>query len=86
MDNEKFIELSKELAARQGEAYGPDNMYVVWVAKALQNNKGLFSSFELGAPYFEIIYNGDKEEFYVDTYVKSSNRAVKLSEVDDDKI
>ena len=27
--------------------------------------------------YFEITYNGDKEEFYFDSYVKEINKCIK---------
>lgn len=81
MENEKFIELGKKLSA-QYDGLDPEDMYCVWLAKALQNNKGLFSTDGVEGLYFEVTYNGDKQEFYVDSYTKTSNRAVKLSEVD----
>ena len=47
--------------------------------KTLQNNKALLSTNKFDGLYFEITYNGDKEEAYVDVYSKTKNYAVKVS-------
>ena len=53
------------------------NVFVVWISKVLQNNKALLSTTVDGDPrYYEITYNGDKEEFYVDVYDKLLNKCV----------
>lgn len=53
------------------------SIFMVWSCKTLQNNKGLFSTDrENDTRYFEITYNGDTEEFYVDCYVKEWNQAI----------
>jgi hypothetical protein len=44
----------------------------------LQNNKALLSTNQPDGMYFEITYNGDKQEFYVDAYVKSENYVVAV--------
>lgn len=53
-----------------------NTIYVVWLSKTLQNNKALLSAPVSDGRYFEVTYNGDKEEFYVDTYVKENNTVV----------
>lgn len=55
-------------------------LYVVWFSKTLQNWKALVSTTRPGdGLYFEVTYNGDKEEVYVDTYLKISNAAHPLT-------
>ena len=53
-----------------------DDVFVVWSCKTLQNKKVLLSPAFKGAPYFEITYNGDKDETYVDVYKKEKNYVV----------
>lgn len=54
-----------------------DDVFMVWCCKTLQNKKALLSASFKGAPYFEITYNGDKDETYVDVYKKEKNYVVK---------
>lgn len=49
------------------------DIYSVWECKILQNNKGLFSTNISDTRYFEITFNGDKNEFYFDSYVIEKN-------------
>ena len=53
------------------------DVYIVWKAKALQNWKWLISSTLYDGMYYELTYNGDKKEFYLDAYKKFENRVVK---------
>lgn len=56
-----------------------DNLYVVWLVKVLQNNKCLVSTTLDGdTSYFEITYDGDKKEIYMDLYEKRMNKKVRL--------
>ena len=54
------------------------DIYMVWFCKTLQNAKGLFSTDTRKGWYWECTYNGDKEELYIDTYMKSSNDVIKV--------
>lgn len=54
-------------------------VYVVWICKTLQNNKALISSSLSDGMYYEVTYNGDKNEIYLDTYKKFENRCIKLN-------
>lgn len=54
-----------------------DNVYVVWLVKALQNNKALLSTNIPDGMYYEFTWNGDKEEGYLDVYKKWKNIVVK---------
>lgn len=58
----------------------PEDVYVVWFCKTLQNYKALLSSDVVDTGiYFEVTYNGDKGELYLDFYEKSINRAIKVT-------
>ena len=88
MDSYKFIESCKELVkAYANEHFDktdniPDfEVYVVWSCKTLQNNKALLSTSLIDGMYYEITYNGDKDEFYFDAYKKFENRCVKYGKV-----
>lgn len=54
-----------------------ENVFVVWSCKILQNNKMLLSTTMPDGLYYEITYNGDKHEAYVDVYKKWENYVVK---------
>ena len=58
-----------------------DNMpefevFVVWKCKVLQNLKYLMSSTLFDGMYYEITYNGDKNEWYLDAYKKFENKCI----------
>lgn len=55
----------------------PDfEVFVVWKCKALQNWKFLISSTLFDGMYYEMTYNGDKKEWYLDAYKKFENRCI----------
>lgn len=55
----------------------PDyEIYTVWKCKALQNWKFLISSSLPDGMYYEVTYNGDKREFYLDAYKKFENQRI----------
>lgn len=53
-----------------------DEVYVVWFSKTLRNWKALISTTVPDLKYYEVTHNGEKNETYIDTYVKISNIAV----------
>lgn len=53
-----------------------DDVYVVWFCKTLQNWKVLLSTTVPDGMYYELTYNGDKHETYVDAYRKWENVTV----------
>ena len=55
----------------------PDDVYVVWYAKELQNHKAMLSTPVPDGMYYEITYNGDKNELYIDAYKKFQNIKVE---------
>ena len=87
MDSEKFIELVKKtvveyvnenLDITDGKKITVDDVYIVWMSKVLQNNKALASTTLFDGMYYEVTYNGDKNEFYFDAYKKFENRKIAV--------
>ena len=57
----------------------PDfDIYIVWKCKAIQNWKYLISSTLYDGMYYELTYNGDKQEWYLDAYKKFSNQVISM--------
>ena len=52
-------------------------IYIVWKCKTLQNWKYLISSELHDGMYYELTYNGDRNEWYLDAYKKFENRCIK---------
>lgn len=57
-----------------------DDVYVVWFCKTLQNWKALASTTVPDGMYYELTYNGDKDEMYLDVYKKFENRCIRGEE------
>ena len=55
-----------------------DDIYVVWFCKTLQNWKALVSTTLPDGMYYEVSYNGDKKEIYLDAYKKFENKHIKV--------
>lgn len=53
-------------------------VFVVWYCKTLQNFKALLSTTLYDGMYYEVTYNGDKTEIYLDAYKKFENRKIEL--------
>lgn len=49
------------------------DVFIVWMCKTLQNWKFLISSTLPDGMYYELTYNGDKYEWYLDAYKKFEN-------------
>ena len=54
------------------------SLKVVWFCKTLQNQKALIMSTTKcnQDKYWEVTYNGDKDEYYVDKYIKQFNAVI----------
>ena len=55
-----------------------EDVYVVWYSKTLQNHKALLSTPISDGMYYEITYNGDRNELYFDAYKKWENICFEL--------
>lgn len=90
MDNDKFIELCKEKVVDYTNTFmnlnsinqpmhiSTGDVYVVWLNRTLQNNKALLSTTLTDGMYYEVTYNGDKNEMYFDAYKHKYNEEIKL--------
>ena len=61
----------------KSEAVPDFEVYVVWKCKTLQNWKYLLSTTLPDGMYYELTFNGDKSEWYLDAYRKVANKAIK---------
>ena len=85
MDNVKFLALCERILTDYVRVHleitDPEPefaVYPVWLSKTLQNNKALFSTTLPDGMYYELTYNGDKDEIYLDAYKKIENRAIEV--------
>lgn len=82
----KFREIVHEYAVAHLDAsdqalvnkFAMSDVYVVWSVKVLQNWKALISTTLLDGMYYELTYNGDKNEIYLDAYKKFENMRIPL--------
>ena len=79
-------EKAKELEVRyfnehrdvtDSEELTKNDVYVVWFCKTLQNFKVLLSTTVSDGMYYEVTFNGDKNEYYLDAYKKWQNVCYK---------
>lgn len=83
MDSKLFLLKCKEIVRNYIKNHTENvnvenvNVYVVWSCKILQNNKALLSSDIPDGMYYELTYNGDKNEIYLDAYKKFENKRIK---------
>ena len=78
--NGKAIRLVREYAEKHlDKSDGKINfdVYIVWQCKILQNWKFLLSTTLFDGMYYELTYNGDKQEWYLDAYKKFENVVLK---------
>ncbi|MBQ8892531.1 MAG: hypothetical protein IJ068_06695 [Bacilli bacterium] len=82
MKNNEFEKLCKKLVLDYFNAkkektdkfiLKEEDIFIVWICKTLQNNKALVSTNVVDGMYYEITYNGDKNETYFDAYKKWDN-------------
>lgn len=88
MTDIKFVEIVKQAIAdyfnerkdatdKNGDIT-PADVFIVWQCKALQNWKALASTTVCDGMYYEVTFNGDKNEIYLDAYKKWENRRIEL--------
>lgn len=87
MSNDNMMELCKKVVVdyfnsrvdkTDNTQLTEDNVYIVWFSKTLQNFKALVSTTVSDGMYYEITYNGDKNELYMDAYKKWENKKITL--------
>ena len=85
MTDVKFFEFSKNVVRNyvinhldKSDTVPNFDVYIVWYCKTLQNWKALLSTTLSDGMYYEITYNGDKNEIYLDAYKKWDNNCIKI--------
>lgn len=82
MDNEAMLKKAKQLVVNYYNSrvertddfeITEENVFIVWFCKTLQNWKALVSTTVSDGMYYEVTYNGDKHETYLDAYKKWEN-------------
>lgn len=73
MTSKEFIEKSSQAIKEIAPGY---EVHLVWYSKSLQNFKGMFCQLSPDDFYYEVTYNGDKQEMYLDKYVKVFNKLI----------
>ena len=82
MNEKEFVALCKKTVAEyanehldkaDGKQITADDVFIVWMCKTLQNSKALASTTLFDGMYYELTYNGNKGELYVDAYKKWEN-------------
>lgn len=68
---------SEHLDKSDNVKFDEENVFIVWCCKTLQNHKALLSTTLPDGMYYEITYNGDKNEIYFDAYKKFENICIK---------
>ncbi len=85
MGSQEFIKKCKEIIRQYAEEHLDKSdvkhnfdVFVTWYSKSLQNHKALLSTSLPDKMYYELTYNGDKKELYLDAYVKLENKCIKI--------
>lgn len=87
MNEKEFVSLVKRTVANytnihldksDGKRINEDDVFIVWQCKILQNNKAMASTTLFDGMYYELTYNGDKQELYLDAYKKWENQCHKM--------
>lgn len=83
MGSSEFLKICKEKVAEYFNNskdktdvtgnFTANDVFVVWYCKTLQNHKALLSTPVSDGMYYEITYNGDRNELYFDVYKKWEN-------------
>lgn len=89
MKNDKFEKLCKETIVNyfnnrveitDDMKITEEDVFIVWSCKTLQNNKAMVSTTVSDGMYYELTYNGNKKELYLDAYKKWENQAIPVEE------
>lgn len=88
MNEKDFAALCKQTVAQyanehlnksNGKQITAEDVFIVWMCKTLQNSKAMVSTTLFDGMYYELTYNGDKKELYLDAYKKWENKCISVS-------
>jgi hypothetical protein len=85
---QNFDELAKNLVRQYAENHLDKSdgeikfdVYIVWKCKILQNWKYLLSTSLFDGMYYELTFNGNKQEWYFDAYKKFENVCIEQTQI-----
>ena len=87
MNEKEFVGLVKKTVAQyandhldksDGHTITEDDVFIVWMCKTLQNSKAMASTTLFDGMYYELTFNGDRSELYLDAYKKWENRCIAV--------
>ena len=88
MNEKDFVSLVKKTVAEyanehldkaDGKNITEDDVFIVWMCKTLQNSKAMVSTTLFDGMYYELTYNGNKKELYLDAYKKWENKCIPVN-------
>ena len=87
MNEKDFVKLCKRVVVQyanehldksDGKQITEDDVFIVWMCKTLQNSKAMVSTTLFDGMYYELTYNGNKKELYLDAYKKFQNVCIPV--------
>jgi len=72
--------IREELLPESKTEFKDEDVYVVWYCKTLKNAKALLSTDIPDGRYYEVTYNGEKNEYYFDAYKKEKNKRIVIED------
>lgn len=87
MNEKDFVTLCKKVVAEYANEHldksdhkqiNEEDVFIVWMCKTLQNSKALVSTTLFDGMYYELTYNGNVKELYLDAYKKWENKRIKV--------
>ena len=88
MPEKDFVSLCKKTVTQyanehmdksDGKQITEDDVFIVWMCKTLQNSKAMVSTTLFDGMYYELTYNGNKKELYLDAYKKWENKCIPVT-------
>ena len=88
MNEKDFVALCKKTVAQYVNEHlnksdcnhiTEEDVFIVWMCKTLQNSKAMVSTALFDGMYYELTYNGDKKELYLDAYHKWENKCIPVN-------
>ena len=88
MNEKDFVALVKKTVAEYANEHldktdkkqiTEEDVFIVWMCKTLQNSKAMVSTTLFDGMYYELTYNGDKKELYLDAYKKWENKCIPVT-------
>ena len=80
MDAGQFVEKAKKIIVDyvnnrlcRTPKISTDDVFIVWLTKVLGNNKAFASTVLTDGMCYEITYNGNEDEFYLNAFRKTEN-------------